>query len=72
VFICGPLSSVKGAWMRIFNRFLNDECGATAIEYGLIAALVFLGASTAILAYGDSFKTMYILIAEKLAAAIGA
>lgn len=26
--------------MTIFSRFLNDESGATAIEYGLIAALV--------------------------------
>jgi pilus assembly protein Flp/PilA len=24
----------------IFNRFVKDESGATAIEYGLIAALV--------------------------------
>jgi pilus assembly protein Flp/PilA len=26
--------------MTIFSRFLKDESGATAIEYGLIAALV--------------------------------
>ncbi len=26
--------------MNIFNRFLKDESGATAIEYGLIAALI--------------------------------
>ena len=26
--------------MKIFARFLKDESGATAIEYGLIAALV--------------------------------
>jgi pilus assembly protein Flp/PilA len=25
---------------KLFNRFLKDESGATAIEYGLIAALV--------------------------------
>ncbi len=24
----------------IFNRFIKDESGATAIEYGLIAALI--------------------------------
>lgn len=58
--------------MRMFMSFLNDESGATAIEYGLIAALVFLGASGAILAYGDSFKALYETIAEKLVAAIGA
>jgi pilus assembly protein Flp/PilA len=35
---------------RFLNRFLNDESGATAIEYGLIAALiavVIIGAVTA-------------------------
>jgi pilus assembly protein Flp/PilA len=25
---------------KIFNRFAKDESGATAIEYGLIAALI--------------------------------
>ena len=27
----------------LFVRFLNDESGATAIEYGLIAALIGVG-----------------------------
>ena len=27
----------------IFTRFVNDESGATAIEYGLIAAIVGVG-----------------------------
>jgi pilus assembly protein Flp/PilA len=30
----------------IFARFLNDESGATAIEYGLIAAIVGVGIIT--------------------------
>ena len=25
---------------KMFSRFVNDESGATAIEYGLIAALI--------------------------------
>jgi pilus assembly protein Flp/PilA len=28
---------------KIFARFKNDESGATAIEYGLIAAIVGIG-----------------------------
>jgi len=35
----------------IFTRFMRDESGATAIEYGLIAALiavVIIGAVTAV------------------------
>uniref|UniRef100_UPI0035C7994B Flp family type IVb pilin n=1 Tax=Marinicauda pacifica TaxID=1133559 RepID=UPI0035C7994B len=27
----------------LFSRFMNDESGATAIEYGLIAALIGVG-----------------------------
>jgi pilus assembly protein Flp/PilA len=37
--------------MKYFSRFLKDESGATAIEYGLIAALisvVIIGTVTAI------------------------
>ena len=29
--------------MTMFSRFMNDESGATAIEYGLIAAIVGVG-----------------------------
>lgn len=29
--------------MNIFSRFMNDESGATAIEYGLIAAIIAVG-----------------------------
>ena len=29
--------------MTMFSRFMNDELGATAIEYGLIAAIVGVG-----------------------------
>lgn len=35
--------------LRLINRFITDESGATAIEYGLIAALisvVIIGALT--------------------------
>ncbi len=29
--------------MNMFSRFMNDESGATAIEYGLIAAIIGVG-----------------------------
>lgn len=32
--------------MTNFSRFLKDESGATAIEYGLIAAIVGVGLIT--------------------------
>ena len=41
--------------MKIFK----DESGATAIEYGLIAALVSVAAITALTAMGGSLDTMF-------------
>jgi len=38
--------------MSIFNRFMKDESGATAIEYSLIAALM----AAAIIAALTTFK----------------
>lgn len=32
--------------MNMFSRFMNDESGATAIEYGLIAAIIAVGIIT--------------------------
>ena len=29
--------------MNLFSRFMSDESGVTAIEYGLIAAIVAVG-----------------------------
>jgi len=47
---------------RIARKFSNDEAGATAIEYGLIAALVsvvIIGAVTAIgTGVNDAFDTV--------------
>lgn len=40
--------------MQNFARFLKDESGATAIEYGLIAALIAVAIITAVGAVGDS------------------
>ncbi|MHB2166639.1 Flp family type IVb pilin [Alsobacter sp. R-9] len=32
----------------LFSRFMNDESGATAIEYGLIAAIIAVGLISAL------------------------
>lgn len=40
--------------MQNFARFLKDESGATAIEYGLIAALIAVAIITAVGAVGGS------------------
>jgi pilus assembly protein Flp/PilA len=43
--------------MHILKQFLNDETGATAIEYGLIAALVAVVIITGLTAVGTKLST---------------
>ena len=48
--------------MQFFNyvtRLLRDESGATAIEYGLIAALIAVAAIAAFNAVGSSLTTTF-------------
>jgi pilus assembly protein Flp/PilA len=40
-------------------RFVKDESGATAIEYGLIAALIAVGIITAAKALGTQISTTF-------------
>jgi len=41
---------------KLFSRFVRDESGATAIEYGLIAALIAVVIIGALQAIGTSLK----------------
>jgi pilus assembly protein Flp/PilA len=50
----------------LFSRFVNDEAGATAIEYGLIAALIAVAIIGALTLVGSNMSTMYNNIAGKL------
>ena len=45
--------------MRILKHFLNDESGATAIEYGLIAALIAVVIITGVTAVGTQLSTTF-------------
>lgn len=49
--------------------FLKDEDGATAIEYGLIAALVSVAAIGALSAMGDSLSGMFEMVSSELSSA---
>ena len=42
---------------NLFARFLKDESGATAIEYGLIAALISVGIIAGVRSLGSSLST---------------
>jgi pilus assembly protein Flp/PilA len=56
--------------LKRLNSFYHDESGATAIEYGLIAALVSVAAITALQAMGGSLKTMFNRVSTALSGAI--
>ena len=51
--------------------FVRDEDGATAIEYGLIAALVSVAAIGALTAMGSSLGTMFNTVSSALSTASG-
>ncbi|AIO26227.1 MULTISPECIES: Flp family type IVb pilin [Burkholderia] len=51
-------------------RFVRDEDGVTAIEYGLIAALIAVGIIVAVTAVGTQLKTVFTTIAADLTAAV--
>lgn len=49
--------------------FIRDEDGATAIEYGLIAALVSVAAIGALTAMGENLNTMFETVSSALSGA---
>ena len=48
------------------KRFLRDESGATAIEYGLIAALIAVVIITAVTSVGTNLSTTFNTVAGKV------
>lgn len=56
---------------KILTRFLEDESGVTAIEYGLIAALISVVIITAAAAVGTELAGVFTKISAKLATAAG-
>lgn len=54
---------------NLFARFANDESGATAIEYGLIAGLISIGIVTAVGIAGTQISAIFTTVSTKLTAA---
>jgi pilus assembly protein Flp/PilA len=55
--------------MRFIGKLLRDEDGATAIEYGLIAALISVVIITAVTAVGTKLSAVFNSISTALGAA---
>ena len=51
---------------KLFANFVKDESGATAIEYGLIAALIALAIVVGASALGNSLNAQFSNIAVAL------
>ena len=57
--------------MPLLRRFCRDDAGATAIEYGLIAALIAVGIIAAASTLGTSLSALFARVSTKLNSATG-
>ncbi|MGO7211949.1 Flp family type IVb pilin [Rhizobium ruizarguesonis] len=55
---------------KLFSRFLKDESGATAIEYGLIAALISVALVTGATTLGGKLNSTFSALGTKLDTAV--
>ena len=51
---------------NMLQKFINDDSGATAIEYGLIAALIALAIIVGAGALGNALNSKFQSISDKL------
>lgn len=57
--------------MQFFKNLIADESGATAIEYGLIAALIAVACITTLTALGQELNNTFTTVDNALATANG-
>ena len=51
---------------NLFDRFVKDESGATAIEYGLIAALISVALITGATTLGETLNNQFQSLSTKM------
>jgi pilus assembly protein Flp/PilA len=57
--------------MSLFRKFVQDDSGATAIEYGLIAALVSVAIIAVLGTLGNNLDATFNAVANNLSTAGG-
>lgn len=57
--------------MKFFNKLLRDEQGATAIEYGLIAALIAVAAIAAMTSLGNQLSATFTKVSTEMGSTEG-
>jgi pilus assembly protein Flp/PilA len=66
-FWCGSPTNLKGVFiMNSIKKFLREEDGVTAIEYGLIAALIAVVIITAVTTIGTNLNATFTTIGNAL------
>ena len=55
--------------MNMLKNFIADESGATAIEYGLIAAGISVAIITAVMTLGTQLNSTFTTVSTQLASA---
>ncbi len=56
--------------LKQIRHFCGDESGATAIEYGLIAALVSVAAIGALTTMGNTLNTLFTTVSNAMNTAV--
>jgi len=51
---------------KFISKFINDESGATAIEYGLIAALIAVVIIAAVTTLGETISANFTEVSTKM------
>ena len=49
----------------LFHKLIINKCGATAIEYGLLAALISLAAASGLSKFTPSLNNIYTMVHNK-------
>ena len=56
---------------KFFSQFAQDESGATAIEYGLIAALIAVVIIAGVTALGGNLNTTFDNLSKNVGGSVG-
>ena len=62
----GLITKAQTAFHGLRRKFADDESGATAIEYGLIAAGIAVAIIAAVFAIGDELNNFFEAVQTKL------
>ena len=65
------MKTIQETIMKFINKLLRDEAGATAIEYGLIAALISIAAVGAMSALGTQLSSTFTTVKDEMASSGG-